>query len=300
VSGRLVVLGATGMLGSAIFGLAERRGLEVSGTTTDVRHAAPWFRASLVEFKGAPSELGSVVGALSADDYVVNCVGLIKHHIVETDLDSRQRAIGLNALLPHHLDAAARAQGFRVIQIATDCVYSGSRGMYTESDPHDASDVYGQTKSLGEVPSPQFIHLRASIVGRELRTHRSLIDWALGQPNGARATGFSNHIWNGVSTVAFAKVALGMIAEGIWTPGTFHLTPADVVSKAELLRLVFCEFGRDDVRLEVAPTDQGVDRSLRSADERWNERLWAAGGYSAPPTVGELVAELGRVQGSRP
>jgi len=214
-------------------------------------------------------------------------------------LEDRRRAISLNASLPHELDVLAREQGFRVIQIATDCVYSGSRGGYLESSPHDESDVYGQTKSLGEVPSPQFLHMRASIIGRELRTHRSLVDWALGQPVGARVSGFVDHFWNGVTTVAFARVALGLILNDSWQPGTLHLVPADSVSKHELLELIFRAFGRDDIILEETRTARPINRTLMTTLPEKSESLWRAAGYVTPPTIEGMIAELAETQGDR-
>jgi len=291
--GSVVVLGATGMLGSAVFALAEERGLDVSGTTTSLAHVPKTFRSPIREFTGSSAMLEKVVEGLSADDWVINCVGLIKHHIDDSVVSSRQSAISLNAVLPHDLDTLARERGFRVIQIATDCVYSGRRGAYSESDPYDADDVYGQTKALGEVPSPQIMHIRASIIGRELRTHRSLIDWALLQPQDAEINGFSDHLWNGVTTDAFARIAIGLTETNrYWRQGTQHLVPADALSKLELLRHVLDAFGRDDIRLSATTTARPVNRTLVTEDAATNRQLWLAGGYEAPPTVGEMIYEI--------
>mgnify|MGYP003582627900 CR=1 FL=1 len=294
---RVMVLGATGMLGSAVFRLAQDRGLDVVGTTTNLAHAPAGFGDALSLFDGSETTLSQLLADFGDTDYVVNCVGLIKHHIDESRPESRLKAIALNATLPHHLAQLAHRGGFRVIQIATDCVFSGLKGAYSELDPHDALDVYGKTKSLGEVPSEQLLHLRASIIGRELRTHRSLVDWALLQAPGARVTGYTDHRWNGVTTVAFARIALGLIGTGGWRPGTSHLTPANVLSKHELLQAVYRSFGREDI--EVVPTVTGdpIDRSLVSVDQQLNEEFWRAGGYSTAPTIEELVNELRIEQG---
>lgn len=296
--GKVVILGATGMLGSAVFAQAEQRGFDVIGTTTSLAHVPKYFRSPMVEFRGSQLELEAVVEHLSEDDWVINCVGLIKHHIDETNLDTRRRAIDLNAVLPHSLDALARQRGFRVVQIATDCVYSGSRGSYAESDPFDASDVYGQTKALGEVPSPNVMHVRASIIGRELRSHRSLIDWAILQAEGAEINGFSDHYWNGVTTLAFARIALGMTETDVWTAGTKHLVPADSVSKLELLSNVLTAFDRNDIHLSATTTAKPIDRTLVTEDTRVNRDLWSAGGYDSPPTIEAMVQELAQTQGT--
>jgi dTDP-4-dehydrorhamnose reductase len=65
--------------------------------------------------------------------------------------------------------------------MSTDCVFTGSKGMYTEEDVTDAQDLYGVSKRLGEVDYPNAITLRTSIIGHELNGNRSLIDWFLSQ-----------------------------------------------------------------------------------------------------------------------
>jgi len=295
---RVMVLGATGMLGSAVFRLAQARGLAVTGTTTSRMNVPDAFGDRVSTFDGSGTALGQLLAEFRENDYVVNCVGLIKHHIDESERDSRLQAIALNATLPHSLDRLASRGGFRVIQIATDCVFSGLTGAYSELDPHDAFDVYGKTKSLGEVPSQNFLHLRASIIGRELRTHRSLVDWALLQDRGARVTGYTDHRWNGVTTVAFARIALGLIEQGNWRPGTAHLVPSDVLSKYELLQSVYRSFRRDDIELIPTATGDPVDRSLVTTNPQMNREFWRDGGYSVIPTIEQLIEELTIEQGA--
>lgn len=222
----------------------------------------------------------------------MNCIGLIKHRIQDHQHDSTEQAIRVNALFPHILADAAQESGCRVLQIATDCVYSGAKGSYIESDPHDAIDVYGKSKSLGEVGALSMHHLRCSIIGRELKDHRSLLDWFLGHPQGARVQGFSNHLWNGVTTLHFARICLGIIREGTALPHLCHVIPADVLHKGDLLKLVRRTFGREDLQVDLQPAPQAVDRSLATSNTALNRRIWAAAGYPAPPTLGDMVAEL--------
>ena len=101
-------------------------------------------------------------------NWIINCIGVIKPHIDEKVPSSIENAIKVNSEFPILLASAAKKIGAKVIQIATDCVYSGFQGSYIESDLHDATDVYGKTKSLGEVPASNVMHLRASIIGPEV------------------------------------------------------------------------------------------------------------------------------------
>src|SRR5262249_51893972 len=158
-----------------------------------------------------------------------------KPYIRDDNAAEVERAVDVNASFPHRLARAAEQTGTRVIQIATDCVYSGTRGQYIEANEHDARDVDGKTKSLGEVNSPAVHHLRCSIIGPELKGHASLLDWFTRQPRGASVRGFLNHRWNGVTTLQYGRICRGIIRQQMALPRLIHVVPADVVSKADLL-----------------------------------------------------------------
>jgi dTDP-4-dehydrorhamnose reductase len=237
-----------------------------------------------------PGDLGIVDG----HDWVVNSVGVIKPRIREEVPGDVENAVRINALLPHELAAAAAGAGARVIQIATDCVYSGVRGNYVETDPHDALDVYGKTKSLGEVQAPNVWHLRASIVGPEIGKPQSLVEWFRGQEPGATVRGFTNHRWNGLTTLQFAKLCAAIVAGDAEPPRNQHVVPSGDVTKYELLQLFAEHFGRDDITIHATEAETVVDRRLQTVQPDANDRLWQAAGYDGPPTIAEMVAELSR------
>lgn len=290
---RVAVLGATGMLGSTVlevFRAAPEINLRITSRERGLESLLPDVEIAIFDaMVDSRSDLTRILGGC---DWVVNCIGLIKHRIQDHQRDSTERAIRINALFPHILAAAAQETGCRVLQIATDCVYSGAKGSYLESDQHDAIDVYGKSKSLGEVCAPSMHHLRCSIIGREVKDHRSLLDWFLGHPQGARVQGYSNHLWNGVTTLHFARICLGIIREDIALPHLCHVIPGDVLHKGDLLRLVRQAFGREDLQVDLQPAPQAVDRSLATSDTVLNHRLWAAAGYTDPPTLGDMILEL--------
>lgn len=289
---RVVVLGGSGMLGSTLVAsLSTDPSLEVHAS---YRAAAlsPDERARLG--RATWFELDAEARALDAlprADWIVNAIGLIKPLI--RDAASIERAIAVNAAFPYRLARLARASGAKVIQIATDCVYSGATGRYPERAPHDALDVYGKSKSLGEVHAPDFINLRCSIIGRDPRTRRSLLEWFLGHPRSGTAPGFTNHRWNGVTTLAFARLVRGIVREA-WRdlPGEQHVVPADEVTKFDLLRLFARAFGREDVTITPTRTPESVDRTLTTEHPAANALLWRAAGYGTPPTLEALVEEL--------
>jgi dTDP-4-dehydrorhamnose reductase len=253
---RVIVLGARGMLGSMVARQLRRNpALEVIATTR-------------AEFEAEAFASGVAQRQALDADYVINCIGVLKPYCKDSDPAGVRRAIAVNALFPHRLAAAARRAGARVLQIATDCVYSGARGEYVEADPHDPLDVYGKTKSLGEVLDGSVLNLRCSIVGPEPAAKVSLLEWFLSNPDGAEVKGFTHHRWNGVTTLQFARLCERIVC----APGTYerllahsplhHFVPNDAVDKYELLCLMNEAFGRRIVVKAVSDIGPSVDRTL--------------------------------------
>lgn len=292
---RVLVLGGTGMLGSMVADvLAADPGVEVLGTVrTSAQARSAAARAPAVGWRVADLDASDPL-PLEGCAWVVNAVGIIKPHIKDTEAASVARALRVNALLPHRLADEARAAGARVLQIATDCVWSGRRGAYLETDPHDALDVYGKTKSLGEVHAEGVHHLRCSIIGPEVGRSTSLLEWFLGQPRGATVSGYTDHRWNGVTTLAFARVVLGIVRQGLALPHLQHLVPADVVTKDELLRQFARAYGREDVTIRPGPSPSAVDRTIATVDPARSAALWRAAGEASPPRIEELVQAMAR------
>jgi dTDP-4-dehydrorhamnose reductase len=219
--------------------------------------------------------------------WIINSIGIIKPKIKFTE-----EAIQVNSLFPYRLNEIAKVTNAKVIQIATDCVYSGRNGNYVESDSHDALDVYGKTKSLGEVEANNFYNLRCSIIGPEQKSHLSLMDWLLGQPNSAEVDGYINHYWNGITNYQFAKICQGIIKHNIELPNVQHIVPANSITKAELLKIISHLFDRKDITINDIESPTNVYRTLSTDDWSMNEKLWDNAGYINIPTVGEMVKEL--------
>ena len=158
-------------------------------------------------------------------EFIVNCVGIVKQR---TEAGSAIPSITINALLPHRLAEAAASWGGRLIHFSTDCVFSGRTGGYREEDLSDAEDLYGRTKFLGEVTGPNAVTLRTSIIGRELTTHRSLLDWFLSQ-KGMTVRGFRRVIYSGVTTIEMAKVVDTLVVIVPGGAGTAKMINAEVM-----------------------------------------------------------------------
>jgi dTDP-4-dehydrorhamnose reductase len=291
----VVVLGASGMLGSMVTDVLERQsGFQVAGTVrSDALAAACREQLPSVDWRTYDvSADDGLASAIDGADWVVNAIGLTKPFVRDDDPAQVERAIWGNAIFPFRLADAAEAAGASVIQIATDCVYSGGAGRYVESAEHDALDVYGKTKSLGEVRRPNMHLLRCSIIGPEPSTPRYLLEWLRRQPSGATVNGYADHLWNGVSTYAFARICAGIIGGSASEPGLQHVIPKGDVTKADLLVLLAKAYGRDDITVVPGPSPHAIDRTLRTEHPDRNAAFWTAAGYPGAPTVSDMVTEL--------
>ena len=223
-------------------------------------------------------------------DYAINCIGLIKQ-AMGVSLEDQRKAIEINSHFPVLLSLAASETGTKIISIATDCVYSGRLGQYSENELHDPVDVYGKSKSLGEVVSPLDMTLRCSIIGKEMSSHRSLISWVINQPFNATIDGYNNHKWNGLTTLHFAKIAYGIIETDSHKNQISHIIPADILTKERLVSSIAEIFGRPDIRVDCVNTPTRIDRSLQTNSPDRNEGFWRLAGYTQAPSIKTMLVE---------
>lgn len=288
---KVLILGMTGMLGGAVAQEFANFHGQVVGTS---RHQLTVDNANLQVrlFDAETGELDELLHDFSPGDFIVNCIGIIKTEIDEQSSASRARALSVNSEFPERLSRFAEARGLKVIQIATDCVFSGEVGHYSELSTHDFKDWYGETKSRGEISSPSVMHLRVSIIGVEKRGFTSLYEWVARQERNAQITGFTNHFWNGIPAKHFGKISRAIIENGLFKLGVHHLVPADEVSKANLVRMIAKHANRSDIKIVEGPAPTQVDRTLATVDPAFNALLWQITGYSSPPSIKQLVSEI--------
>jgi dTDP-4-dehydrorhamnose reductase len=225
-------------------------------------------------------------------DWVINAIGVLSCHVDEDDPGSVAAAVQVNSTFPNQL-AAAAGTGTRVIHMTTDGVFSGRNGPYDEEARHDDTGVYGRSKSLGEPRSENCISLRCSVIGPEKHPARSLLGRLVSQPPGAVMTGYTNHRWNGITTLHMAKLCTALIRNGdVRLPRVLHVVPGDALTKAELIALCALAFGRNDLVIDPQPAWEPVDRTLQTRYPEINQQLWNAAGYTVPPSISEMVREL--------
>lgn len=279
----VLVLGVTGMLGNAVFRyLSANDKLQVWGTLQQASGKlffADKLRSNLIAHVNV-LDFDALAGAFETvrPDIVINCIGLVKQLSVAKDPLS---ALPINSMLPHRLAKLCGLSGARLVHISTDCVFSGRTGMYSESDPSDAEDLYGKSKFIGEIHDrPDAITLRTSIIGRELAGHVGLIDWFMAQQGCIK--GYSKAIFSGLPTVELARIIDTFVIPNSQLSGLYHVS-AEPIDKYSLLKLVAEVYGK---AIDIVPDDQVcIDRSLDSS------RFRKATGYG-PPAWPELVLTM--------
>jgi len=298
MNNKLVVLGASGMLGAMVLDVFATAGDQSIAATVRDKETAERFRGLYPEvewriFDAMQAVNAEIQAAIADASWVINCIGVIKPYIHDDNAAEIVRALQVNALFPHLLAQAAATQGARVLQIATDCVYSGSKGHYREGDPHDALDVYGKSKSLGEPFAAVAHSLRCSIIGPEPKSFVSLLEWFRRQPSNSSVNGFTNHQWNGVTTLHFGRLCRGIVTADIGDlPRMQHVVPTATITKCDMLRCFAEAYRRGDVTINPMEAKVVIDRTLATDNDELNARLWQAAGYELPPTVEQMIREM--------
>jgi dTDP-4-dehydrorhamnose reductase len=278
---RILILGGDGMLGHQLL----RHFASRHQTRVTLRQPVSAY-ASLGLFTPANS-YGSIelterdaLAQVLADfqpDAVINAAGIVKQR---PTAEEAIPSIEINALLPHRVALLCGAIGARLVHLSTDCVFSGRKGRYVETDPSDADDLYGRTKYLGEVHAANAITLRTSMIGRELARKTGLLEWFLAQRGTVR--GFRRAIFSGFTTIEMARIIEMLLTRFPDASGLYHVA-AEPISKYDLLALVKAHLG---LAIDLVPYDGFVcDRSLDAT------RFRTEFGYR-PPSWQAMVAEL--------
>jgi dTDP-4-dehydrorhamnose reductase len=241
-SKRVVVLGESGMLGGYVAAYLRSKNFEVA---TPERFDAKTIHAKTLE----------TILQKENPTAVVNCIGIIKQRNA-TSKEMKK----VNGEFPHVLQSACEKVGATLVHISTDCVFDGNRGKYTEEDPPDEIDSYGRSKAKGEPLGATTI--RTSIIGSEKRNKLGLLEWVKSQ-QGKTVHGYTNHFWNGVTTLQLAKHIAEILDSGEYWKGVRHYFSPQDVSKYELVKMISDAY-KLGVVVEPFETETPCDRTLRS------------------------------------
>lgn len=270
---KILVLGATGMLGSSLFRRLMFGGYEVVGT--ERYNTSPLLRGNVDAL-----QFDTVERAIEEEGpaAVVNCVGVIRQR---PDGQDPLVCIPLNSLFPYLLFRACHRREIRLIHFSTDCVFSGKKlSPYEETDPSDATDMYGRSKFLGEVNEKGALTIRTSIIGHELRGKLSLVEWFLRQEGVVK--GFSKAIYSGLPTVEISNILVHHILPNRSLSGLYQVS-AEPISKYELLKLIAKIYG---LKVDLEPNDTVVENKVLNSSRFRKETGWQ------PPAWDRLIQDM--------
>lgn len=271
---RILILGATGMLGHTLLFEFLSLGMDVFGTARNKAKYRGLMPDSCLDrlIDGVDAlQTSSLERAIAhvKPSIVINCVGLIRQ---KPEGREPLPCIEVNARLPHLLLAICRHAGCRLIHYSTDCVFDGGKkGLYVESDPCSAKDVYGLSKYLGEISGPSALTLRTSIIGHELASENSLLEWFLHSEGEVR--GYTKALYSGLTAVEHASALARHVLPNDALHGLYHLSSSPI-SKHDLLGIVAEKYGKT---ITIIPNDSVIEDKRLSGD-----LFRRATGYSAP------------------
>jgi len=279
----VLILGATGMLGSTLFRvLSKDASLQVYGTARD-KNAKFSFSKVLSKNIIALDNIFSnqslrTLLHKTKPDVVINCIGLIKQL---NEANEVLQAVPLNSVLPQRLALMTKELGIRLILVSTDCVFSGKKGNYKESDRADCSDLYGQSKLLGEIGNEKHVlTIRTSIIGHELRSSNSLVNWFLKQKGSV--TGYCKAIYSGLPTVELANIIHRLVLPNPKLHGLYQVA-SEPISKHDLLYLIAKVYGK-----KIAISKSNIPKINRSLSY---EKFKKQTGY-LPKSWEQLIDEM--------
>jgi dTDP-4-dehydrorhamnose reductase len=274
---RILILGGDGMLGHQL--LHQFRGRHEVRVTLRLscEDYEPFqlFEPDMAFYRVDARQTDSLLQVMAEflPQAVVNAVGIVKNR---SEAKAVIPSLEINSLLPHRLALLCRAVGARLIHFSTDCVFSGRKGNYRETDQPDAEDLYGRTKLLGEVGESHCVTLRTSMIGPELSRKTGLLEWFLAQ-RGQAVKGFTKAVFSGFSTIELARIVELLLVNGPTIRGLYHVA-AQPISKYDLLSLV-----RDRLSLpitierdETFECDRSLDASRFHQDTGYSPPAWEA------------------------
>jgi dTDP-4-dehydrorhamnose reductase len=188
-------------------------------------------------------------------DAIVNAIGIIKQLPTSKNI---VKTLEVNSIFPHKVAEVCQARKIRFITISTDCVFNGKKGNYTEDDISDAEDVYGKSKNLGEVTGENCLTIRTSIIGREIGTSHSLVDWFLSN-EGGKVKGYTKAIYSGFPTIVLAEIIADILENQPNLSGLYQIS-SNFIDKFSLLKIIR-EAYNANILIESFDDFQ-IDRSL--------------------------------------
>lgn len=226
---RILILGADGMIGHKIAQSLEDFELILASRKSISSKSIGIINGKMVLHNLITDSLDLLLDN-TTPDIIINCAGITTRRGVEDNIVNTEL---LNSDLPHKLDSWANLNSKKLIHFSTDCVFSGNRGNYLDNDFADAEDIYGKSKALGEVDSPNTLTIRCSMIGRELYNFTELFEWLKKNKN-KKIEGYSKVFYSGITTVRMGKILNQILKKNLNLSGIYNISSTPI-SKFDLL-----------------------------------------------------------------
>jgi dTDP-4-dehydrorhamnose reductase len=285
---RLLVTGASGLLGAHLVLAAQRR-CEVIAVCHQHSITRDGVRTEVADLT-RPAEAHALLNRVRPE-WVIHCAAEADVDRCERDPD---RATLMNVEMAAHVAEASRRIGARLVHISTDAVFDGKSDGYREDDPPNPVNVYGRTKLEGEraVTSahPEALVLRTNFFGWHPQGPRGLAEWFLERLEAdLPAPGFADVFVSPLSAGDLAELILKLLPRPAL--GIYHGAGSACLSKFEFGRELASRFGFDRERVQPTSVDEAgllaprprrlcLDSSRLTADTGWRPK-GAAEGLSA-------------------
>jgi dTDP-4-dehydrorhamnose reductase len=268
---KALILGSSGMLGHVLFNILKK---SKKFELFDISYRNKLNSNTIICDVTKTIELEKIIHGIKPN-IIINCVGVLLNR---SEINPANTIL-INSYLPHFLKNICKGINCKIIQISTDCIFSGSKGQYDENDIPDAIDLYGRSKMLGEIINKNDLTIRTSIIGPELKKEGAgLFEWFKRQRGDIN--GFSNVYWGGVTTIVLAKKILNCIIEN--KTGLYHLTNGSKISKYSLLCLISEFFPSKNLKIKEKEV-KWSDKSLKSTKKDFNRDV---------PSYREMIEEM--------
>uniref|UniRef100_A0A6C0ERB9 RmlD-like substrate binding domain-containing protein n=1 Tax=viral metagenome TaxID=1070528 RepID=A0A6C0ERB9_9ZZZZ len=245
---KILLFGSTGMLGRYIYSYFKQH--------TIIEVVPINYRISNDNFDLLEKVL--LENNINNKTCVINCIGLIPQRKNKSTTDTEYFLV--NSIFPQILWSICKRYNAKMIQPTTDCVFSGKKGGYVESDSHDETNSYGMSKSLGEPAGCTCI--RTSIIGKEVLNKKSFLEWVISNNNN-KINGWTNHMWNGITCLEYCEIIEKIIKEKLFWSGVRHIYSPTPKSKYEMSKMIADIF---DLGIEIndVKSNEPCDKTLLS------------------------------------
>ena len=234
---KIMILGASGMAGHTIadYLRSTEKYEELCLIDKNEEYITPTY---IIDVEKDLEELKDIIDTIKPD-IIINCIGLL----VKACESHQHKGVWINSLFPHFLSKFDS----KIIHLSTDCVFSGKRGLYEDTDRKDGKGWYALTKAIGEIINNKDLTIRMSIIGRELKDNGTgLFEWFMRQKGTIK--GYDRAYWTGVTTLELAKAIDKLIDSNI--TGLYQLAFPHVISKYELIKLIAKIWNKTDITIE--------------------------------------------------